>query len=77
MNATLYSLDRPTHMKIVMVAAIAAALVFAIGKTAQFDHAAPGRAISVPVQAPRPAAPSRAVPKRLAPKPDGYAVQTV
>jgi len=38
MNSTIDHLDRSTHLKIVAVAIIAAALVLAIGKTAQLDR---------------------------------------
>jgi hypothetical protein len=56
MNCSLYSLDRTTHLKIVVVAAMAAALVICIGKNSMFG-------------APEPALPA-AEPHWVAPKAD-------
>ena len=37
MNSSLYTLDRATHLKIVLVAAITAAAVLTVGETARLD----------------------------------------
>lgn len=59
MNSSFHSFDRGTHAKIVLVAAMAAALVLAIGKTAQFDRAAAAASAPQPHQLVRPPATSR------------------
>lgn len=50
MNSSLYSLDRVTHLKIALIAAIAAAVVFVVGKNAQLGGEMPGIAVSAPHQ---------------------------
>jgi len=59
MNSSFHGFDRTTHAKIVLVAAMAAALVLAIGKTAQFDGAAPAASAPQPHRLVRPPAQSR------------------
>lgn len=59
MNSSFHSFDRTTHAKIVLVAAMAAALVLAIGKTAQFERTAPAASAPQPHRLVRPPAPSR------------------
>jgi hypothetical protein len=52
MNASFYFLDRPTHIKIVLLAAVLAGAVVAVGKTAQGARAAGPAAYTatIPVQ---------------------------
>ena len=57
MNASLYSLDRITHFKIVAVALIAAVAVFIVGKTAQIGGSGTGAAVSAPYESPAPPVP--------------------
>ena len=54
MNYSLYNLDRATHLKIVVVAAITAALVLIIGESAQLDRNAPVAAAPASMAAPGP-----------------------
>lgn len=79
MNSSLYSLDRATHLKIVIIAAMAAAIVFAVGESARLHRQTPtvsAPAVSAPtVSAPelhrlvRPATPMPDKPSVRAPKP--------
>ena len=39
MNCSLHNVDRTTHLRILLVAIIAAVLVIVVGKSAQIDHA--------------------------------------
>jgi hypothetical protein len=48
MNCSLYSLDRTTHLKIVVIAVIAAALVVCIGKNSMLGALAPALPIAEP-----------------------------
>ena len=48
MNTSLYFLDRGTHIKIVLLAAVLACVVLAVGESAQLGHAA--RPAVVPAQ---------------------------
>jgi hypothetical protein len=52
MNASFYFLDRATHIKIVLLAAVLAGVVVAVGKAAQGAHAAGSAAhtATIPVQ---------------------------
>jgi hypothetical protein len=52
MNASFYFLDRATHIKIVLLAAVLASAVVAIGEAAQGGHAAGPAAhtVTIPVQ---------------------------
>lgn len=44
MNSSIYSLDRTTHLKIIAVAAMMAALVVVVGESAQVSQS--GRSVS-------------------------------
>ena len=48
MNTSFYFLDRATHIKIVLLAAVLAGVVLAVGESAQLGHAA--RSAAVPTQ---------------------------
>ena len=54
MNASLYSLDRITHFKIIAIAMIAAIVVFTVGKTAQIGGSGSGAIMSAPYKSPAP-----------------------
>jgi len=68
MNASIYSLDRATHFKIVLVAAVMVAAVTLVGKTAQFDRiaasAAPTQTVAQPLLRPTPQPFWRTAPSR-------------
>lgn len=67
MNSSLYSLDRATHLKIVLVAAITAAIVLVVGESARLDHtasAAPAPLAAQPLLQPTPQPFWRAAPTR-------------
>ena len=51
-NASFYFLDRATHIKIVLLAAVLAGAVVAIGEAAQSGHAAgpAAHSVTIPVQ---------------------------
>ena len=75
MNASLYSLDRFTHFKIIAVAAIAAAVVLAVGKTAQLGSAAPSAAVSSPYESPSTSA--RLLPRPPVSQPESHGLVSV
>ena len=67
MNSSLYNLDRATHVKIVMVAAITATVVMIVGEAGQLDRsasAAPGAAADQRLMQRRPQPFWRAAPSR-------------
>jgi len=68
MNSSFHGFDRTTHAKIVLVAAMAAALVLAIGKTAQLDGAASAAAAPQPHRLVRPPVLSRDHPRSRPPE---------
>ena len=67
MNSSMYNLDRATHLKVIVVAVTVAALVVAIGKSAQLNHAAPGLSVSElrhPLELSAPSRPDVGLPAR-------------
>ena len=48
MNTSFYFLDRGTHRKIILLAAILAGVVLAVGENAQLGHAARPAAVPAP-----------------------------
>ncbi len=52
MNSSLYSLDRGTHLKIVMVAAMMAVVVLIVGESAQPGRSAPAAAAAAAIAIP-------------------------
>jgi hypothetical protein len=53
MNSSFYFLDRGTHVKIVLLAALFASAVVAVGESAQFGSSAHPAAAAMPGQAVR------------------------
>jgi hypothetical protein len=77
MNSSLFTLDRATHLKILMVAAITAVVVLMVGENARLDRtafAAPAPVAGQPLLQPRPQPVWRATPTRLPLMPAANAV---
>jgi hypothetical protein len=51
MNASFYFIDRATHIKIVLLAAVLAGVVVAVGESAQRGHATGAAALTAPTPA--------------------------
>lgn len=52
MNSSLYTLDRATHLKIILVAVITAAVVLIIGESAQVGRSMPTTATRAAIAMP-------------------------